>query len=112
MVGYNVPCRYCETLVEPGASYCPACSKVNPAGPMRCPVCRNPSRRQWVRCSGCGTHLKIECPCCGQETFLGDYCDHCDERLLMICSDPKCRAEQPPVGDSCRECQKPLQQPS
>ncbi|MFO8059082.1 MAG: hypothetical protein R6U70_00275 [Bacillota bacterium] len=108
MIGYKQPCRYCETLVDPNASVCPMCGKVNPAGPLRCPVCRNPTRRQWVNCSNCGTSLRLTCPQCGEETFLGDYCDHCGERLVVVCPNPKCGAEQPPVSDTCLKCGKPM----
>lgn len=108
MVGYKVPCRYCETLVEPNAGFCPMCSRVNPAGPLRCPVCRNPVRRQWVTCSNCGVKLKVACHRCGEQTFLADYCDSCSDRLIVTCPHDKCGVEQAPVGDNCRECGKPL----
>lgn len=110
MVGYKIPCRYCEALVEPSASVCPMCSRVNPAGSLRCPVCRNPVRKSHVSCSGCGLELRGPCPACGEETFRGgDYCEHCDARLVVVCPHEKCRAEQPAVGSNvCMECGKPL----
>ncbi len=111
MVGYMIPCRYCEGLVEKNARVCPACGKVNPAGPLRCPVCRNPIRRQYVNCSHCGLLLKAVCPKCKEETFLGDYCQHCDYRLVVVCPDPKCGAEQALGRDTCHQCQKPLNEP-
>lgn len=108
MVGYSVPCRYCEALVDPAARFCPVCERVNPAGPLRCPVCRNPIRKQWAICSNCGVSLKVKCPACSEETFLADYCDHCQALLVVKCSNPKCGKEQPPVGDRCQECEEPL----
>ncbi len=108
MVGYKIPCRYCEALVEKNAGMCPECGRVNPAGPTRCPVCRNPVRKQHVNCSHCGLSLKIACPKCKEETFLGDYCQHCDHRLVMVCPNPKCGVEQPLGRDICHACQKPL----
>lgn len=108
MVGYMQACRYCEAMVPPDAEFCPLCGKVNPVGPLRCPVCRNPTRKQWARCSNCGLSLRTACPGCGGETFLGDYCERCGGRLAVVCPHPKCGAEQPPVGDTCRECGKPL----
>ena len=108
MVGYLQPCRYCKTLVEGNASFCPKCGKVNPAGPFRCPVCRNPIRKQFAMCSDCGLPLKVSCPKCGKETFLGDYCEQCEARLTVTCPDPKCGEDQPPGRNTCLKCGKPL----
>lgn len=108
MVGYLEPCRYCENLVEGNASFCPQCGKVNPAGPLRCPMCRNPIRKQHVVCSNCGQSLNIACPKCGEETFLGDYCRHCDVRLTVTCSEAKCGATQPAGRKTCVKCGRPL----
>ena len=111
MLGYQQPCRYCDELIPPMSETCPQCGRVNPHT-QRCPRCRNPVRRNWVSCSGCGLPLKISCPFCGEETFFGDYCDACDARLVVRCSDEKCGLEQPPVGDTCTQCGKPLETPS
>lgn len=104
MPGYKHPCRYCGQLTPPDANVCPFCGKVNPAGPTRCPHCRNPIRKEHAACSGCGLNLRIVCSECFEETFLGDYCEHCDARLLVVCPNRKCGAEQAPVGDSCIKC--------
>ena len=108
MVGYDLPCRYCEALVPPDSAFCPVCGKVNPTGPLRCPKCRSPIRKAWARCSHCGLPLKINCPHCGKETFFGDYCEHCSGRLVVTCLNPRCGFEQPPVGDVCVKCGRPL----
>ncbi len=108
MVGYKHPCRYCDRLVPPNANVCPLCGKVNPVGALRCPNCRNPVEKGWVACSNCGLSLQADCPQCGQKTFFVDYCEHCDHRLLVVCSNRKCKAEQAPGGELCIKCGKPL----
>lgn len=108
MSGYKQSCRYCDKLVEADANVCPFCGKVNPIGDLRCQRCRAPIKMDWKKCSGCGLDLVINCPKCGKETFFGDYCAQCGERIVVICPNPKCKAEQPPVGDTCRNCSKPL----
>jgi len=106
MPGYSEFCRYCDELVPPDGTVCPSCGKENPTGPLRCPKCRSPIRPGWARCSTCGLDLEIDCPACGERTFFGDYCEACDAELVVVC--PHCETEQPPVGDTCIECGKPL----
>lgn len=108
MAGYKHPCRYCDKLIPPESKVCPFCGKVNPLGQFRCPKCRNPVQKDWKRCSNCGLSLEIICPVCGKETFFGDYCEQCDARLVVVCPDKKCREEQPPIGEKCIKCGKPL----
>lgn len=108
MVGYKHPCRYCDQFVPAQARVCPFCGKVNPVDEWRCPQCRNPVEKGWVACSHCGLHLKIACPTCGEETFLGDYCETCDARLLAVCPHRKCGVEQPLGRTTCVKCAKPL----
>jgi RNA polymerase subunit RPABC4/transcription elongation factor Spt4 len=106
MPGYKHPCRYCEQLIPSEANICPFCGKVNPLGPLRCPKCRSPIEKGYVACSNCGLSLKIVCPKCGKKTFFGDYCEHCEAPLIVVCL--KCKTEQPPVGKKCVKCGKPL----
>ncbi|MGQ9604524.1 MAG: double zinc ribbon domain-containing protein [bacterium] len=80
----------------------------NPLGPLRCPKCRNPIQKDWKKCSNCDLSLEVACPKCGKTTFFGDYCEHCDARLVVACPNPKCKTEQPPNGDKCIKCGKPL----
>jgi len=47
-------------------------------------------------------------PKCGKKTFFGYYCEHCDARLTVVCSNKKCRTEQPPLGAKCIKRGKPL----
>lgn len=108
MVGYKHPCRYCNNLVPPNSKVCPFCGKINPKGPTRCPKCRNPINEKFKVCSNCGLALSVTCPKCGKETFFGDYCEHCDSRLVVVCPHRKCKTEQPPIGDICIKCNKPL----
>lgn len=108
MPGYKHPCRYCGKLIEAEANVCPFCGKVNPLGPLRCPKCRNPIQKGWKKCSNCGLSLEVDCPKCGKMTFFGDYCEHCDARLVVVCQNSKCKMEQPPIGDKCIRCGKPL----
>jgi len=107
MPGYKHPCRYCNQLVPPDANVCPLCGKVNPLG-LRCPKCRSPIKQAWKNCSNCGLLLEVACPKCGRTTFFGDYCQNCEARLTVFCPNPKCRAEQPPLGGNCLKCGKPL----
>ena len=106
MPGYKHPCRYCGKLVSPDSNVCPFCGKVDPSGPLRCPQCRNPIEKGWEKCSNCGLLLRVECPECGKLAFFGDYCEHCDTRLVVVCQ--KCKTEQPPIGEKCVKCGKPL----
>lgn len=106
MMSYKQPCRYCDQLVPPDSNVCPFCGKVNPLGSLRCPKCRTPVRKSYTVCSSCGQSLRVICPHCGEETFFGDYCEHCDTRLLVKC--PKCEEEQPPLDETCIKCGEKL----
>jgi len=108
MSGYKHPCKYCGKLIEPDANVCPFCGKVNPIGLLRCPKCEYPIQKDYKVCPNCGLKLEITCPYCGEQTFFGDYCDKCGTRLLMICSNRKCKIEQPPIEENCIKCGKPL----
>lgn len=108
MPGYKHPCRYCDGLVSEDSNVCPLCGKVNPVGPLRCPKCHSPIEKGWTKCGHCGLGLQIACPQCGKLTFFGDYCDKCNARLVVVCPNPKCRTEQPPIGPNCVKCGKPL----
>jgi hypothetical protein len=108
MAGFKHPCRYCDKLVPPDAQTCPLCGKVNPVGPLRCPKCRAPIEQEWAACCACGLKLQTVCPACAKSTFFGDYCAACGARLVVVCPNPKCRFEQPPVGNVCAKCGKPL----
>jgi len=111
VIGYQQPCRYCDEFIPPTSNVCPVCGKVNPLH-MRCPRCRDLIRKAWTNCSNCGLELRITCPYCQETTFFGDYCETCDARLVVVCSAEKCGLEQPPIGDSCKECGKPLKTPT
>lgn len=104
MPGYKHPCRYCDQLIERDSGACPFCGKVNPLGPFRCPKCKNPVQRGYKKCGSCGTLLEVPCPACGKISWFGDYCDHCSARLAVVCPNPKCRTEQPPLGTGCIKC--------
>lgn len=88
MPGYKHPCRYCDKLIPPDSNVCPMCGKVNPLGPLRCPKCRNPIQKNYKSCPNCGLELKTICIHCGEKTFFGDYCEHCDSRLVVVCPNP------------------------
>ncbi len=109
MIGYKHPCRYCDEFIPPNSKVCPLCGKVNPLDSLRCPKCRDIIRRAWKNCSNCGLSLSVSCPYCAEETFFGDYCDQCESRLVVVCSDDECGLQQPPVGDECSKCGKPLE---
>ena len=106
MPGYKHPCRYCSTLVEDDAGFCPRCGRVNPTGPLRCQRCEHPVAYGDAACSSCGLALSVTCPSCKQPTFLGDYCYNCWTRLSQKCS--HCGSEQPLFAQTCSECNKPL----
>ena len=106
VVGYKHPCKYCGELIPPNSNVCPRCGKVNPQGPLRCPKCHEPIEKDWKTCHRCNLPLYITCPKCGKRTFFGDYCEHCDARLTVICS--HCQTEQPPIGERCNHCNKKL----
>jgi len=59
-----------------------------------------------MRCNVCGLSLVINYPKCGRQTFFGDYCQNCGERLLVECK--KCHTVQPPISANCVKCGKPL----
>lgn len=104
MAGYKRPCRYCGKLVPPESNVCPLCGKVRPLGSLRCPKCQTPVQKDWKSCNVCGLGLEIACPKCSQATFFGDYCAACGARLAIVCPNPKCRAEQAPLGGACAKC--------
>lgn len=106
MPGYKHPCKYCGKLVSSDEGLCPFCGKVNPTEPYRCPRCRHPIDHGQIRCSDCGQSLRVKCPHCAQETFFGDYCGGCGKRLTIKCR--RCGEEQPPLGNKCIKCGKPL----
>jgi len=106
MPGYKHPCKYCGKLVSSDDNMCPFCGKVNPVGDIRCPNCRSPIEEGQMRCSHCGFALQTNCFVCGKTTFFGDYCQNCGQRLTVFC--PKCKVEQPPIGEKCIKCGKPL----
>jgi hypothetical protein len=108
MPGYKHPCRYCDTLVSEDARVCPACGKINPVGTLRCPKCKSPVEKGWKKCSNCGLVLELTCAKCGKTTFFGDYCENCGSVLSVVCPNPKCKLEQPPIGDKCVKCGRPL----
>jgi len=106
IVGYKHSCKYCEKLIPPNSITCPFCEKTNPLGPERCPRCHEPIEKDWKVCAKCNQNLRIVCPYCEKITFFGDHCEDCGERLLVKC--PSCSQEQPPIGDNCIKCNKPL----
>jgi hypothetical protein len=108
MARYKHPCRYCDKLVPSDSNVCPICGGRNPIGPLRCPKCRNPIEKGWINCNNCGLPLKTICSKCGNETFFGDHCDVCKAPITIICPNPKCLTEQPPLGERCIKCGKPL----
>lgn len=107
-VGYKHACKYCDKLIPPNSSTCPFCEKINPLGPNRCPKCHEPVEKGWKVCAKCNQSLRIVCPFCGKVTFFGDHCEDCGKRLLVTC--PNCGQEQPPIGDNCIKCNKPLKE--
>jgi len=107
--GYKKPCKYCGELLPPNSNLCPLCNKVNPLDSLRCPKCRAPVQPNWKACNSCGLLLEVKCPKCDKLTFFGDYCQHCDARLLIEC--PNCHTEQAPVGETCIKCHRPLGYP-
>jgi RNA polymerase subunit RPABC4/transcription elongation factor Spt4 len=108
MPGYKLPCRYCDNIIPPDSSICPICGKVNPVGPLRCPKCRSPIQKDWKACSSCGLSLEIPCPKCQKTTFFGDYCQFCGSQIVVTCPNRKCQTVQPPIGNKCIKCGKPL----
>ena len=110
MPGYNLPCRYCGKVIPPESNVCPICGKANPIF-LRCPKCKDIIKKGWANCPSCGLSLKITCPTCKSETFFGDYCEKCDFALTVVCPNPKCRFEQPPLENKCIKCGKPLDLP-
>ena len=105
MASYKKPCKYCGQLIPPNSNVCPICGKVNPLE-TRCPRCRALVDPRWMRCNVCGLSLVINYPKCGRQTFFGDYCQNCGERLLVECK--KCHTVQPPISANCVKCGKPL----
>jgi rRNA maturation protein Nop10 len=52
--------------------------------------------------------LEVACPNCGKVVFFGDYCQACGAQIAVVCPNRKCKTVQPPVGDKCIKCGKPL----
>ncbi|CAJ36592.1 double zinc ribbon domain-containing protein [Methanocella arvoryzae] len=111
MAGYKQPCKYCGKLVPPDSNICPYCARADPNGPMKCPKCRATVEPGFKVCPHCGLQLQLTCPKCGKPTFFGAQCDACGGSLKVKCPNPKCGFEQPPTGENCVKCGKPLNAP-
>lgn len=107
MAGYKHFCIYCNQLIPSDANVCPFCGMEDPFT-YRCPKCRSVIEKGWMKCSGCGLNLQIQCPSCGKMTFVSSACEHCNVSLTVKCPNRKCGYVQVKIGDQCLRCHKKL----
>lgn len=107
MATYKQPCLHCRTFIERDSRFCPACGSGSPFGYI-CPTCRSPIGKEQKVCSSCGRQLRVICPYCGKETFVGEECEHCKGSLMKICPNPRCGERQFFQNVKCTACGKRL----
>jgi len=106
MADYMHPCVYCEELIPSESQICPLCGKSEPLGLLRCASCKAPVEAGSKSCPQCGESLEMACIRCGEQTFVGQYCEHCGGELEVVCGN--CQTRQPLGGKACKVCGKPL----
>ena len=107
MVSYRQPCLQCGTFIDSDARICPACSSGNPFEYL-CPACLRPVAKADIVCAGCGRELHINCPHCGDTTFVQGACEKCGESLMVTCQNPRCGRPQFFQNRKCTACGKIL----
>jgi len=107
MASYKQNCIHCNTLIDSDSAYCVGCGSSSPFG-YACPKCKHPVEKGQVICGGCGQHLYLACPVCGQRTFTQDTCEACGVRLVIRCPNDRCGREQFFTNEVCTECGKKI----
>src|SRR5579859_5923503 len=87
-------CLFCQSELPPGARFCRACGRLQPASEAaapasasgalttRCPQCRQPLLADDRFCRQCGQTLNLRCPVCGEFAQETDrFCARCAHPL-------------------------------
>jgi RNA polymerase subunit RPABC4/transcription elongation factor Spt4 len=105
MATYKTPCVHCGAFVDRDARFCPNCASRTPFG-FHCPRCLKPITRNQSACSSCGRPLRVDCPACGEPTFVDERCEICGVSLMVRCLNPRCGELQFFENDKCTACGK------
>ena len=109
MAEYKQPCIHCDTYIDRDARFCPKCGSNTPFGYL-CPTCLKPISKDDMLCSGCGRNLRITCPVCDGDTFVGEKCDVCGVSLLIKCPNERCGQKQFYQNEKCTACGKKIKE--
>lgn len=107
MAVYKEPCRHCGALLMRDSRFCSKCGSHAPFVDL-CPTCLREICREDAVCSGCGRLLRLTCPHCGKQTFVGETCDACGMSLLRKCPNPRCGEMQFCENTKCTACGRKL----
>ncbi|MDD3243850.1 MAG: zinc ribbon domain-containing protein [Eubacteriales bacterium] len=107
MAEYKQPCRHCGALLARDSRFCPKCCSGAPFADL-CPACLRQVSREDRLCAGCGRPLRVSCPHCGGQTFVGERCDACGGTLLKACPNPRCGQMQFFENTRCTACGKKM----
>jgi RNA polymerase subunit RPABC4/transcription elongation factor Spt4 len=107
MAEYKIACIHCGSLADRDSKACPVCGSATPFN-YSCPNCLRTVDRNNMACAGCGRTLHINCPICGQPTFVGDRCDVCGAGFTIICPNKRCGKRSFFLVDKCNSCGKKI----
>ncbi len=103
MATYKQPCVHCGTFIDGDVRVCPACLSKSPFG-YSCPTCLKPIQKGVAICSGCGRPLYVNCPACGQLTFVQERCEKCGSGMMVLCENKRCGVPQFFQNTKCTAC--------
>ncbi len=107
MAGYDKPCIGCGSFIGYDSMFCPICGRQSPFYDA-CPNCACEIKRGYLRCPSCGMGLSVECPHCGNLTFVAEKCDECGKSLMIQCQNSRCNAPQFFQNKKCTACGKKI----
>jgi RNA polymerase subunit RPABC4/transcription elongation factor Spt4 len=107
MASYKKYCIHCETLIDPDSRFCVKCGSRSPFA-IRCPTCLREVFQEDKLCTGCGRSLSVQCPQCGQDTFVFDQCQKCGASLMVNCSNRRCGEAVFFQNTHCTACGKKI----
>ena len=107
MAFYKQPCMQCGELIDRDVRFCPKCGSTSPFI-LSCPTCLREIKRADMVCGGCGRPLTVNCPKCGEKTFVGSKCEKCGEPLTVACENKRCGSQQFFQNEKCTACGKKL----
>lgn len=107
MATYRQPCIHCGFFLHRFAQFCSSCGSGHPFGYL-CPACHRSVVKGQAVCPECGSPCYVNCPFCGQRTFVQEYCEQCSTSLMFFCANKRCGASQFFRNKKCTACGKAL----